>query len=108
VFASRGCTAEAADTVADAKQEFDKTNAQAQKKLTQAEADAMARDAHALYAVEITQAEGRNKVAKEKCDVLTGPDKDACASKAAADLASEQSAALAKRDATLAQAARQE
>ena len=105
--ARQEATATAADAnaqVTDAQQAFDKASIGAQKKLTQAEADAMSKNAKANYDVAITDAEGRQKIANEKCGALTGADKDACLSTAKAAYAAEEAAAVATRDAELVKA----
>ncbi len=74
------------------------------KKLTAAEAEAMSEKAKADFDVATTDAEGRLNIATEKCDALSGVDKDACVSTANATFAADKAAATATRDAALVRA----
>jgi hypothetical protein len=63
--------AKASDQVADAKADYAKTDADAHKVLSKVESEAMVKTAQADFDVAVAEAEGRNKVAKEKCDALS-------------------------------------
>jgi hypothetical protein len=89
------------DQVADARQAYVKTDEIARQKLTQVESDAMVKTANADFEIASAEATGRNEIAVQRCDALTGVDKDACVSAAAATLASEQATATSNRDAML-------
>jgi hypothetical protein len=91
--------------VAKAQRDYAQANATARKKLTEAESAAMIETANADYDVAIVDAEGRDRVARERCDALSGVAKEACLSTADATLAAEKSAATAKRDQELVDAA---
>ena len=75
------------------------------KKLTIAESDAMVKTAEADYDVAKVAAEGRNKIAQEKCDALSGTDKMSCYDIAKATLVADTSSAAAVRDTQLVDAA---
>ncbi|MGH8471368.1 MAG: hypothetical protein ACREVJ_02680 [Gammaproteobacteria bacterium] len=66
----------------------------------EARAEAANVRAEEQYKVAVTEAEGRHKVAKEKCDAISGDDqKDACQEQADAALEREKASAMAARDA---------
>lgn len=66
----------------------------------EAQADAAKVRAEEEYEVAVTEAEGRHKVAKEKCDAMSGADqKDACQKQADATLERQKALATAERDA---------
>lgn len=90
--------------VAAAQQAYVETNEAAFDKLSVVEAEAMSRKAQAEFEVASAEATGHHAVAKQKCDVLAGARRDACLSGADAVLSSEQALAVASRDAALVQA----
>ncbi len=97
---------EANKDVAQAGQTYGEKTDAARANLTEAEADAMRVNARSAYDIAVTDADGRHEIAKQKCDALTGTDKDACVSAADAALAADKANAEANRDATLASADR--
>lgn len=102
--AQQAANAEIADAnadVANAQETYDEKSDDTRKKLTVAESEAMIKTAQADYDVSKVEAEGRDKIAKEKCDALSGADKDSCNHIAEATLVAEISSAAAVRDALL-------
>lgn len=67
-------------------------------KLTKVESEAMIKTANADYDVSKTKADGAFKIAKEKCDSLSGDSKNTCQSTADATLKADLSAAASVRD----------
>lgn len=92
--------------VAEAQDDYAKTAASANRQLSVVEAEAMRKNAEAALEVATAEAEGRQSIAREKCGVLEGAEKDACLSSADALLASDQASAIAARDAILVEAER--
>ncbi len=68
----------------------------------------MIKSANADYDVAKVEAEGRHKIAKEKCDALSGDRKDSCNNVADAVLTADVSSAAAVRDALLVDATHHE
>ena len=66
-----------------------------------AESEAMIKTAKADYDVAKVEAEGRHKIAKEKCDALASTEKTSCNHVADAGLVADTSSAAAVRDALL-------
>lgn len=93
--------AEATDKVNDAQAAYAESTDDTRKKLTLAESEAMIKTAKADYDVAKVEAEGRDKIAMEKCDALSGAEKDSCKHIAAATLVADISSASAVRDALL-------
>jgi len=83
-----------------------RTNANAREQLNEAEADARTETAQAVFEVEEAEANGRHNIAMERCDAVTGVEKDACISTADANLASELAIAVSRRDNALVAAER--
>jgi hypothetical protein len=96
----------AAGDVAQAQGDLVRTDARAADKLGEAESAAMAKTAHAIFAVAESEAEGRNDIAVQKCGGFIGSDQDACISSATAILTSELAAATSSRDTALVAAER--
>ena len=102
--ARKDANAEIADAnaeVNDAQEAYDEKTDDTHKKLTIAESEAMIKTAKADYDVAKVEAEGRDKIAREKCDALSGTEKTSCNHIAEATLVAETSSAAAVRDALL-------
>lgn len=102
--ARQDANAEIADAnaqVNDAQTAYDEKSDDTRKKLTLAESEAMIKTAKADYDVAKVEAEGRDKIAKAKCDAFSGPEKTSCDNVAQATLVAETSSAAAVRDALL-------
>ena len=100
--------AKANDQLVDAQQTYADTEGAARQKLTSAAADTMVSAAKAQYEVDKTATQGRYNVAVEKCDGLSGADRDACTSRANSVAMAEEAQAVATRDAAIADASRHE
>jgi len=98
----------AEEKVIDAQQEYAKTDATARAKLTEVQSEALTTSAKAEFDVAITEAKGIEDIAKQKCGVLAGAEKNACLSTAAATYAASEADATARRDAALVAAAHNE
>lgn len=92
------------EKVAAAQQDYAETDASAHAKLTAVESEAMIKSAHADFDVAMAAAEGRHKIAKEKCGASEGVDNKACLSTADATFAAEKADIIAHRDEALVQA----
>lgn len=95
-------TAAADAKVDDARQDYSKSETEANETLGKAQDKAASTIAEADYDRAIVEADGRFKVENEKCDALSGTAKDACVSAAESALAVEKAAAQSRRDAALA------
>jgi hypothetical protein len=100
--------ADANAEVADAQEDYVENSDTTMKKLTIAESEAMVKAANADYDVAKVEAEGRHKIAREKCDALSGAEKDSCNNIADANLTADTSSAAAVRDALLVDATHHE
>jgi len=90
--------------VSAARTDYDAATQGARGKLSKVEAEAMAETARADYDVATAQADGMYKIAKEKCGILDGVQKTACQSGAEAQHQQALAYAAATRDAALARA----
>ena len=95
----------AEEKIIDAQQAYAKTDAAARAKLIEVQSEAMGTTAKADFDVAIAEAKGIEDVAKKKCGVLGGAEKNACMSRAAATFAASEATATAERDAALVAAA---
>lgn len=92
---------EAEEEIVDAQQDYAQTDADARAKLTEVQAEGLSKQAKADFDLAMTEARGIEDVAKMKCGVLGGAEKNACLSAAAATYAASEAAAIADRDAAL-------
>lgn len=94
---------EAVKEISEAEAKVAEEQAQAGESMesrAEAEADAANVRAGERYKVAVTEAEGRHKIAKEKCDAMSGADqKEACQEQADAALEREKASATAEREA---------
>lgn len=97
-----------AEDVAAAQKAYVKTDEAARAELSAAELEAAKARANAALDVAVVQAEGRRKIAKEKCDPLSGIQRDDCVRNADAAYVAEEARAQADKAATIAAASRQE
>lgn len=89
------------EKVVDAQQDYAKTDANARAKLNEVQSEGHSKTAKADFDVAIAKAKGIEDVAKQKCGVLGGAEKNACLSTAAATYEASKADATAKRDAAL-------
>lgn len=98
---------EADGDVSQARDEYNESENKAYEKLSAVEAEAMVAAANAGYELEITAAQGRHQVAKQRCDGMTrGPEREACDTEVDGLLAVEESRAATVRDKALLDASR--
>jgi hypothetical protein len=86
------------EKIVDEQQAQSETSEDSRKKITQFESAAMIAKARADFDVAITQAKGRQRVAKEKCDALDRAARNVCVSAVDATMAADESLAAANRD----------
>lgn len=98
---------DASGELAEARQDYRETEGDAHEDLNESESEAMVAAAHARYDVMHTAAQGRHKVAMERCDGMSrGEERDACVTEADGVLAVSESEAEQVRDEALLAASR--
>ena len=98
---------DAGGELSDARQDYREAEGDAHEELNESEADAMVASAHARYDVMHTAAQGKHKVAMERCDGMSrGEERDACETEAEGVLAVGESEAEQARDEALLAASR--
>lgn len=102
-----GDMADASGELAEARQDYREAEGDAHDDLNASESEAMVAAAHARYDVMHTAAQGRHKVAMERCDGMArGEERDACETEADGVLAVGESEAEQARDEALLAASR--
>ncbi len=98
---------EAGGELSEARQDYREAEGDAHDDLNESESEAMVASAHARYDVMHTEAQGRHKIAIERCDGMSrGQERDACVTEADGVLAVAESEAEKIRDEALLAASR--
>lgn len=93
--------AKANERMDSAQQAQSETTHDADRQLAGVEAEGMAAKARAEYDIDMTAAEGRHRVSREKCDAFESAARNACIGDADATLAADRSLAASNRDTTI-------